>query len=272
MLLARAETKRGFVSDRRGGVIPLNEAAAAWWRMGLDDATKRQNRRTYGEWLYAICELPSPIARPWLQPSEEARERAVQLVCSQAPSASRRLCFNTGAGSRWQEKRWKAHHYRELAGLIKARDPGTAIVLCGGPDEAEFNAALLASDAGFIDGTSNSIDAFAALVASSDSILTSDSLGYHVACAVATPALCLAGPTSPWELDLYGTNHVLHADLPCTACYLARCPLERTCMDQLTPDAILGYVSPGRGIPVPSGVLPIVVDAETSAPCGGAAA
>ena len=225
-----------------------------------------------GEWLYAICELPTPVARPWLQPSAEARDRAAQFLQSNAPSASRRLCFNTGAGSRWQEKRWKTRHYRELGRLIWARDPLAAIVLAGGPDEAEFNGALLASEAGFIDGTSHSIDAFAALVASSDWMLTADSLGYHVACAVATPALCLAGPTSPWELDLYQTNHVLYADLPCTACYLARCPLERTCMDQLTPHAVLAHMSPGRGVSVPPGVVPISVDADASAPHRGAAA
>ena len=51
MSLVRAATKRGFLSDRRGGVVPLNDAAEAWWHLGLNDVAKRQNRRTYGEWL-----------------------------------------------------------------------------------------------------------------------------------------------------------------------------------------------------------------------------
>ena len=45
---------------------PLNDAAEAWWRMGLDDNWKQNNRRTYGEWLYDICELPVPVVRPSL--------------------------------------------------------------------------------------------------------------------------------------------------------------------------------------------------------------
>ena len=234
--LARAHIKRGFVADRRGGVIPLNDAARHWWHMGLDDGLKRGNRRTYGEWLYQICELPLPVARPWLRPSAAARDRVSRFVRSTAPDASKVVCFNTGASQRWQEKRWKPDYYRDLAMALRQRLPGTAVILTGGPGEAEFNANLLKSDAGFIDGgTNNSVDAFAAIVACSDWILTPDSLGYHVACAVETPALCLVGPTSPWELDLYETNQVFHADVDCIGCYLPQCPFAVTCMGWLTP-------------------------------------
>jgi ADP-heptose:LPS heptosyltransferase len=236
MTLATADEKRGFISDGNGGVVPLNEAAEHWWRMGLDDTLKRENRRTYGEWLYAICELPLPVARPWLRPSDGARARADRLIRSGAPAATRVVCFNTGAGPRWQEKRWRLHHFRALATTMAEREPSTAVVLVGGPDEAAFNAELLASCPALVDGgTGNSIEAFAAIVASSDWMLTGDSLGYHVACAVGTPTVCLAGPTSPWELDRYGTNRILHADLDCIACYLPKCPLAVTCMDALTP-------------------------------------
>jgi len=235
MLLAHAREKRGFVSDRRGGVAPLNAAAESWWRMGVDDVLKKQNRRTYGQWLYDICELPPPIARPWFRPSDAALHAAARVYGDRAAGAGARVCFNTGAGPRWQEKRWKPRYYAELAALVRDRWPDAAIALVGGPAERAFNAALLASNAGFVDGgTANTVDAFAALIASADWCLTPDSLGYHMACAVGTPALCLVGPTSPWELDCYGTNRVLHAGLECIACYLATCPLSTTCMDALT--------------------------------------
>jgi ADP-heptose:LPS heptosyltransferase len=254
MLLAHARQKRGFVSDRRGGVVPLNAAAESWWRMGLDDALKKQNRRTYGEWLFDICELPPPIARPWFRPSAGALRAAARVFGDVPAGAGARVCFNTGAGPRWKEKRWKPHHYTELARLVGERWPEAVIALVGGPGEAAFNAALLASNAGFVDGgTDNSIDGFAALTACADWCLTSDSLGYHMACAVGTPAVCVVGPTSPWELDCYGTNRVLHADLDCIACYLQTCPLATTCMDALTArqvwmamDGSTGFAS-GRG-------------------------
>ena len=202
MLLAHAREKRGFVSDRRGGVVPLNAAAESWWRMGVNDTLKKQNRRTYGEWLYDICELPPPIARPWFRPSDTALRAAARVFGGVAAGAGGRICFNTGAGTRWEEKRWKLRYYTELANLVRDRWPGAAIALVGGPGEKAFNATLLASNAGFVDaGTDNSIDSFAALIACADWCLTSDSLGYHMACAVGTPAVCVVGPTSPWELD-----------------------------------------------------------------------
>jgi heptosyltransferase-2 len=244
--IARADTKRGFVADRRGGVVPQNDAAAMWWQMGLDDEVKRQNRRTYGEWLYAMCELPPPVARPWLRPGRDAREQAERFLRARAPLSRRRVCLNTGASGRWSEKRWKPRHYRELARLVGADDPAAAVVVVGGPEEAAFNAALLASAPALVDaGTGNSVEGFAALIAACDWMLTPDSLGYHVACAVETPAVCVAGPTSPWELDLYGVNQVLHADMECIACYLAACPLATTCMDTLTANAVWSRVSGG---------------------------
>ena len=247
MRLARASSRRGFVADNRGGVIPLNHAAQQWWEMGLDDGLKRRNRRTYGEWLYAICELPLPVARPSLQASEHACAFANRLIRTHAPDASQVICFNTGASNRWEEKRWKQDSYRQLALAIRADDRASAIILTGGPEEAAFNAALLASDAPFIDGgTDNAIDAFAGIIAASNLVVTPDSLGYHIACAVGTPAICLVGPTSPWELDTYGTNRVLHADLECISCYLAKCPLTTTCMDALTPRMVLPVMSEAR--------------------------
>jgi heptosyltransferase-2 len=247
MRLARASARRGFIADNRGGVIPLNHAAQQWWEMGLDDALKRQNRRTYGEWLYAICELPLPVARPSLQVSEHGSAAANRLIRARAPDASQVICINTGASSRWAEKRWKQDSYRQLALEIRAADPASAIILTGGPEEAALNAALLASDAPFIDGgTDNAIDTFAGIIAASDLMVTPDSLAYHIACAVGTPAICLVGPTSPWELDAYETNRVLHADLECIGCYLSKCPFATTCMDLLTPRMVLPVVSETR--------------------------
>ena len=72
---------------------------------GLDDALKRQNRRTSGEWLYKICELPAAIAQPVL-PTRPRRRGGRPIGCStaRATGGGPRVCFNTGAGSRWQEK------------------------------------------------------------------------------------------------------------------------------------------------------------------------
>ena len=153
--------------------------------------------------------------------------------------------------------------------MIRQAVPDVGFALVGGQAEVEFNAALLRSDPELVDaGTDNSVDLLAALIASCEWVITSDSLGYHVACAVGTPALCVVGPTSPWELDLFGTNQVVHADLDCIACYLSSCPFPTTCMDALTPASIW------RGRPVAEELKPrrgVVAVAPAHVAASGAA-
>jgi heptosyltransferase-2 len=237
--LPRSRARRGFATDRHGGVTPLTAAAEGWWELGLDDTLKRANRQTFGEWLYAICELPLPVAPPVLALTPDGRAAARALLHDRFPDTAHWVGFNTGASARWEEKRWKASHYIELARMLSARTADTRIVLAGGPDEAVFNRELLAAWPAFVDGgTGNSIATFAGIVAECDWMLTGDSLGYHVACAIGTPALCLVGPTAPWELDLFGRNTVVYAPLDCIACYRQRCPFSTTCMDVLTPAVV----------------------------------
>jgi ADP-heptose:LPS heptosyltransferase len=184
------------------------------------------------------------VARPSLHVDNGLVTQALQELREQAPHAERFVCFNTGASGRWEEKKWKPHCYAQLADLIESHGPDAAIVLTGGPEESGLNRELCARRPAFIDGgTDNSVTRFAALVAACEWVLTGDSLGYHVACATGTPALCLVGPTSPWELDTFATNRVVHASLDCIACYLPRCPLSRTCMDALTPELIWDHVN-----------------------------
>ena len=254
MYLLRAETKQGFTGDGRGGVVPLSDAAAGWWQLGLDDGLKRRNRRTYGEWLYAMCDLPIPVALPYLAPSEGARKRVQEFLECQEPEARRWVCFITGASGRWREKSWKIAHYADLAHALRANDPSLRVVIVGGPDEAAIHGRLMTSTGLFTDGgTRNSIDELAALVHACDWAVTPDSLGYHVACAVGTRAVCLVGPTSPWELDRYGINQVMYSDRECISCYLATCRFEVTCMDELNAATVLSRLtSPGSAPRSPS--------------------
>jgi ADP-heptose:LPS heptosyltransferase len=254
MYLLRADVKQGITGDGRGGVTPLCSAARGWWQLGLDDRLKRQNRRTYGEWLYAICDLPGPVARPSLPLTATSRARARAFLQAEAPSAQRWICFNTGASDRWKEKSWKSRHYRDLAKSLRADDPSLGVLLLGGPMEAEFNAHLMEVPGLFINGgVTNTIDQLGALINACDLVVTPDSLGYHVACAVGTRALCVVGPTSPWELDTYGINEVVHSDRTCVACYLPACPFEVTCMEDVDAAIVFSRLRLASG-PAPSAV------------------
>jgi hypothetical protein len=86
MALVRANVKHGFAADERGGVIPLSDVAREWWLMGIDDARKQANRRTYGELLYAMCVL-----------SRLSSDRA-STCRTTSPRARRNACETPGGG------------------------------------------------------------------------------------------------------------------------------------------------------------------------------
>jgi heptosyltransferase-2 len=75
-----------------------------------------------------------------------------------------------------------------------------------------------------------------------DLLLTSDSLGMHIGVALEKPTIVLVGPTSPWELDVFGKGEILYSDIDCLVCYLARCDKTVTCMNTLSPEFVLSNV------------------------------
>jgi heptosyltransferase-2 len=83
---------------------------------------------------------------------------------------------------------------------------------------------------------------FASLVMCADLLLTSDSLGMHIGVALEKPTIVLVGPTSPWELDVFGKGEILYSDIDCLVCYLARCDKTVTCMNTLSPEFVLSNV------------------------------
>lgn len=240
--LARAPRRAGFILDDRGRVQPANDAARLWWMMGLDDGLKRSNRRTHADILYELCGLAPPVAAPqFVVPAEQtaAMRRALGDAIARFHDA---VVLNTGGGSRWEQKKWTVDHYREFVRLLRQAHPDCAVIVTGGPEESAANAALLAStrDEGVIDGgCHHSLKAFGALLSMGGAVVTSDSLAVHMANALEVPVLALVGPTSPWELDVGRAGEVVHADVPCIACYQRRCPLSITCMNLLTPEYVL---------------------------------
>ena len=240
--LARCRERRGYGLDDRGRVLPANDGARTWWQMGLDDRLKRANRRTHSDLLHEVCGLPPTGAPPqFVVPA--ATQRAIRdRFAPRLATFGRTVLLNTGGGGRWPQKRWTQEHYLEFAGKMRREEPGTAVLIAGGPDEADANARLLAAlhaDPGIIDGgCDKTIKEFGAMIELADLVVTADSLALHIATALSRPAVVFVGPTSPWELDLYGRGEVVAADVPCLACYRRECDRAVTCMDLLAPETI----------------------------------
>ena len=238
MAMARCGERFGYALDDRGRVLPLNDGACAWWRLGLDDGAKRANRRTFQELLFETCELHGPAARPQFAVADAARQAVQERLGLRLAPFMRTVLLNTGGGGRWAQKKWTPEHYRGLAQRLRGEQPDTAVLIAGGPEEQALNAMLLASldDEGIVDaGCDNTLKEFAAIVELADLVVTSDSLALHMASALSRPVVALVGPTSPWELEMYGSGEVVTADVPCLACYRRQCDKPVTCMERLTP-------------------------------------
>ncbi len=241
--LASCTNRYGFIADDYGHIQPANDLAKEWWHMGLNDDMKKKNRKTYQQIMFEICQLPHPIPRPLLFLSSEALKHAEAFAkLKKLEKYPKVIGVNTGGGSRWQYKKWTQEGYVDL--ITRLRELGVGIILFGGPEEVKFNAQILKKvSSGVIDaGCGNTLLEFASLINLVDVFFTPDSLGMHIAVALKKPVIVLVGPTSPWELDLYGTGEVICSDVDCIACYLEHCDKVTNCMNTLKAEFVFEKV------------------------------
>ncbi len=241
--VARCKERVGFVSDSAGRVKPVDSRAHEWWLMGLNDEKKKANRRTYQEIMYEICGLELPTAPPQLvlNGSQEFTQRFRETPLG---GFKKILGVNTGGGGRWQYKKWTFEGYVRFMEIMKERYPDVGIVMVGGPEEVELNSRIkqVLGEKIIDGGCGNSLGDFGAIISTFDVMLTSDSLGMHMGVALGKPTIVLVGPTSPWELDVFGNGDILHSDIDCLVCYKSRCDKVVTCMNTLSPEYVVSKV------------------------------
>lgn len=254
--LARAKEKRGFGADANGRVFPFAPAARRWFLMGLFDDLKRANRRTYQDIVMEICGFGGLQQEITIRLTEEEKEFARRFAARAGiPSGSARermtlVGLNTGSGRRWRMKQWPVGRCAELIRML-ARDRGARILLFGGEEEKERNAAIRkAAGKALIDtGCGNSLREFIALLGLCDLVVTSDSLGLHAALGLGKKVVGLFGPTSAAEIDMYGRGVKVIADSDCACCYLRDCERRPSCMERITAGRVYAAV---RGLLQPA--------------------
>ncbi len=244
--VARCKERSGFVCDAAGKVQPVNKRAHEWWLMGVNDQRKKANRKTYQHIMYEICGLDLPTLPPQLVLNGSAENVAKSFMDKNEAlkGAKKILGLNTGGGGRWQYKKWTFEGYVGFIELMKKKHPDLGIVLVGGPEEVELNKEILKAVGNKVAdaGCNNSLMEFGGIVNLFDAMLTSDSLGMHIGVALGKPTIVLVGPTSPWELDVFGKGDVLYSDIECLVCYRSRCDKTVTCMNTLSPEYVVAQV------------------------------
>lgn len=239
--LARGKLKYGFGLDGLGAIIPFNEAAEYFLRLGIDDNLKKTNKKTYQQLIFEMLDLEYKKIRPILRLSpEEIRlsKSFAGLHCIKEDD----LVFglNTGAGERWQLKAWGIEQTAQLAERM-CLELGAKVILFGGSKELERNRSILSqcSEPLINAGCDNEIRNFAALVNLVDILVTSDSLALHIGTALQKRVIALFGPTSHEEIELYDRGNKLFAEIDCLCCYMERCAKRPSCMDYISVEHVL---------------------------------
>ena len=240
--MSRCKEKYGFITNKYGQIIPVNELASHWYSMGINDKLKRMNRKTYFEHIYKICDLSLPYHIPYysLSPNQQLFKKS-HIKKHNLNQFTKLIGINTGAGKRWKMKRWDALGYVRFIELINKQHPEWGLLLYGGPEEVELNKQIMKKIGSIVidTGCNNTIEEFTSFVSISDVFVTPDSLGMHISISLKINTIVLVGPTSPWELDVFGRGKVIYSNLDCIGCYLNECNKEINCMNSIRPEIIV---------------------------------
>lgn len=216
-MTARSSDRRGYGQDADGKLKPLDARAAYAFRLGIDDELKfRTNRKTVPEIIFEMAGY-----RYEGEPYEFSIDRP--------PRISKQIALNIGVGPRWPSKAWPEENWRELATSLRAE--GYRPLFLGGEAERETLSRLRDSL------PPAPLAEFARVVASSEVLVTADTLGLHVGLGVKTYVVGIFCPTAAVEIEWFGTGEALAASKG--PCYKPRCPHWPGCISEITPARVM---------------------------------
>ena len=149
-----------------------------------------------------------------------------------------------GPGAAHATKRWPLEHWQGL--VARNLKGGAAVVIVGGPGDADLGAALAEKSGGRVASAAGifGLQGTGALLQRARVLVSGDTGVMHMATAVGTPVVGLFGPT----VEAFGffpytrQASVLELPLPCRPCTAqgsSRCPLgHHRCMIDIQPSVV----------------------------------
>lgn len=217
----RLKTKQLIGAYVSSGKLAYTPDSAAWYDMGLisrygkleADRLKKVNRRSHADIFSEILGITIDKGDFYNVPLVEQRWQ------QHMDSGSFCIGINPFAGSRWPAKALRLEELRKLIPALLdfnvGRKPVKIYLFAEGDDRKrleELNSAfgrrMEALD------TSASVLEFAAAIKAMDYLITSDSLGLHLAIAQGVRNLSFYAPTSAVEIDTFGTGVKLCSTSP----------------------------------------------------------
>lgn len=244
----------GFSLDAGGLPIALSAAAQQWMVMGVNDALKRANKRTFFDILFEYCELPhDPNFRPQLYLSPAEIEAAARAASEFGLKTDRPVIgLVPGAGLRWRYKRWNEAGFVELISQLRTATAAQVMLLWGEEDRPIVDTILRAlpvQHRGIIVPQPGDLRHFAGLVNLVDLLICGDTLALHAGTALNKKIIAFFGPTSSAEIDLFNNGIKLVGDVPCQCCYLPDCTVRPTCMDSISVRQVMDATIELLGVP-----------------------
>jgi ADP-heptose:LPS heptosyltransferase len=236
----RANQYLGYGRKSDGSVVPFTPEGEEWLDMSLWDDFKKANTRTYQSHMRRLIRVPDvnyPIFVPLLPESEL---KAQQFAADRQLDPNRLTTgFNVGAGERWQHKKWTVEGYVKLAEYLHQQQNAQIVILYGADDRKRAREVMSALTVPFIDaGIHERILDFVAIMNLCDLVITGDTFALHAALGLGKRVVCLVGPTSATELEMYDQGVILQGDIDCLGCYLTRCDKDPYCMKLLNADTV----------------------------------
>lgn len=240
--ISKADKKLGFIYHKDGYIKPLCKMARYYLEMGTNDRIKKANKLTYQEIISGMFNTNFSLSfKPIFRLTDEDKAFSQRFKRNNNFSGRLLIGLNTGAGRRWQLKKLSIAKTIELAKSIN-KELNAKVILFGGPEEQQRNREILdgAGDILIDSGCNNSLREYASIIDLVDVMVSSDTLGLHLAVALNKYVVAIFGPTSYSEVELYGEGEKIYSKgMDCLGCYKNNCFLKPNCMDEIDINEVL---------------------------------
>ena len=173
-------------------------------------------------------------------PSDNAAQARVQSILKKHGLENKKF-IAVNPVAYWETKLWDNEKFASLADAIKIK-LNVEVVFTGSEKESLEEIVTMMKSKGVNLGGETTLPELAYLYKKSQLVITTDSGPMHLAAAVGTPVIALFGPTDPMRTGPYGEGHtVIRFDLPCSPCFLKKCPTNK-CMQDILPEQVFAVI------------------------------
>jgi ADP-heptose:LPS heptosyltransferase len=166
------------------------------------------------------------------------------------------IFININSGSLCQERRWPKENFSALIRSLSLLNGALKFALTGDKNDAEYVSSFIGSLPDDVDKNKIidlsgklSLAEFAAVIKSSDLVITNDSGPLHIAVSLGRPTVSFFGPETAVRYGPRGELHTIFStDAYCSPCLntynqkTAPCNGKNICMDSIKPDVVFEFI------------------------------